>query len=221
MKSLVSFLFVFPLAVFAAKPAAKTPAGRSSAPEAKTVLQASDLVGLSVYGTWDMADNMDFDGAQGNQTFSGNFSSDKAFGFGAQYHLTTHESGIGLNVGGSYELGRQLSNYKIQGQTTTFQTKPEVQFWTFFGNADAYLTQKFAVFAGLNYNMPSVKNLKGSWKGKMGYQFGATYLATNKLAIDGMMRTLNWSGTVDENNANVSLDNVRNQGILVRGRYMF
>lgn len=180
------------------------------------------LDGLSGYVSFDMADSMDYSATQGNASSSGNYNSEKAFGFGAKYLLGQLESGIGLEVGGSYEMGRTINSFKRDGQTIQLPRKPEIQLWTMYGNAMAFLTQQIGVYGGVNWNIPQVKNTKGDWKGKLGYQFGATYIATANIAVDAEYRTLNMSGSdKDENEETVTIDNVRNQGLLFRGRYMF
>lgn len=183
----------------------------------------AELKGLSVFGSFDMTDTLDFDRSQANVNQSGTFGADKSFGFGGQYMLTQLNNGIGLEAGGTFELGRTLSNVKANGATAAIQgAKPEVQLWTVFGQASALLTQEIGLFGGANYSIPQVKNIPGgTWKGKMGWHIGGTYMLSNNFAVDGMYRTINFGGTADDQAGPVNYDNVRVQGFTFRARYLF
>lgn len=223
MKKLLLVLLLAPAFVFAAP----TRTGKI-----KTIqpMSGGKIDGLSAYATFDMADSFDYSGNMG-RSISGSMSSEKAFGVGAKYNLGQMDNGLGFDVGGSFELGRSISSVKMDGETINQPTKPEFQFWTVYGNASAFLTEQFGVYGGPNYNFPQVKNLRDAdFKGKLGYQFGATYLVNNNFAIDGEYRTINLSGSNkakaadqfgQETDITLNYDNIRAQGLLFRGRYMF
>lgn len=182
----------------------------------------ADLKGLSLYVSYDTNDSMQFSGNTQNQNYSGHFNGEKAIGFGAEYLFYQLDNGVNFSVGGSYEMNRVQSSLRSNLQSGAFQNKPEIQFWTMYGQARAFLTSRFGVYGGANYNIPQVKNVPGgSWKGKLGYQFGASFLVNPKFAVDGEYRTLNMSGSSSENNITTTYDNIQNQGLVFRGRYMF
>ncbi|MFZ4403235.1 MAG: hypothetical protein ACOYOK_03965 [Pseudobdellovibrionaceae bacterium] len=187
-----------------------------------TALKAN-LKGLSLYASYDMADSLDFEASVNGKNSAGNFNSDKALGFGAMYDVADFSNGLLLQIGGSYEMGRTLSGGKDKNGPIVLQgAKPEIQFWTLFGQADVLLTEKFSLFGGGNYTFPQVKNVPGgTWKSKLGYQFGASFHVNRNFSIDGMMRTLNMSGSSDDQGVNTNYDNIRAQGFTVRGRYSF
>ena len=200
--------------------------GRSTEKSSAPVIKAN-LAGLKVYGVMDMADTFDFNrsiSANGqSQSESGNFASERTFGAGAVYTFARLEKGIGLQGGGSFELGRAISSQKVANATVPFQgAKPEIQFWTAFGQATANLTPELAVYGGGNYSIPQVKNIAGgTWKGGFGYQFGASYDITQALALAGEYRTLNMSGTVDQNGVSTNYDKISLQGFSIRAMYAF
>lgn len=222
MKKLLLALLLAPAFALAAPTTAKTGKVKTIRP-----ISGAKIDGLSAFGTWDMADSFDFSGNNG-RSISGTFSSEKSFGVGAKYFLGQMENGLGFEAGGSFEFGRSISNVKMDGATRQFEQKPEMQFWTMFGNVNAYLTEQFAVYGGANYNFPQVKNLKDAdFKGKLGYQFGATYNVAQNFAVDGEYRTINISGSNkaagDDGVTEVTYnyDNIRAQGLMIRGRYLF
>lgn len=218
MKKWILALSLLPMVAFAA-PAKNAPRSKTLKPIAKT-----DLRGLSIFGSFDMTDSFDFSSNSNNQSTSGTFGTEKAFGFGAEYLITQLDNGVGLQAGGSFEMGRVVSNAKSQAGTLTYEgAKPEVQFWTVYGQGAAMLTEEIGVFGGVNYAIPQIKNIPGgTWKSGFGYQIGATYMVNENMAVDGLYRTLNISGSAKaQDGATVNYDNIRNQGFTFRGRYLF
>lgn len=218
MKLFLAALLLAPVAFAAPK------TGKSNSANNAPVIKAN-LKGLSAYVNMDMADSFDYSASEGNQSGSGSFGSERAFGFGAVYTFARLENGIGLQGGGSFEMGRVISNVKTNGGTQNFQgAKPEIQYWTAYGQATANLTPELAVYGGGNYSLPQVKNISGgSWKGGFGYQFGATYAVTPVLALAGEYRTLNMSGSANnqQTGQTTNYDNIRLQGFSIRGLYAF
>lgn len=216
MKTLIAVLLAAPLAFAAPKK------GESKNSNQPTVIKAN-LNGLSAYVSMDFADTLDASGSQNNQSFSGTYSSERAFGFGAVYTVAQLENGIQLQAGGSYEASRVLSNFKTGGQTTNFPgAKPEVQLWTGYGQARAYLTPELSVYGGGNYNIPQTRNINGgNFRGQFGYQLGGSYAINSTLNVDGEYRTLNFKGSEDNQGVVTTFDNIRLQGFNVRGRYSF
>ena len=222
-KLMILAALCFSVASFAAPKAATTKPVQSEVKTLKPMLSA-DLRGLSLYVSYDLADSLDFTGSTANVSSSGTYEADKAIGFGGQYMLTQLDNGISLDVGGTYEMSREMGAVKTPdfGRQNFTGAKPEVQFWTMYGQASALLTPRFGVFGGANYNIPQVKNVpNGTWKGKLGYFFGATLVASGNFAVDGEMRILNYSGSSERNGVTTNLDNIRLQGFNIRGRYMF
>lgn len=219
MKLFLTIFLAAPIAMAAPK------TGKSNASPNNAPVIKANLKGLQVYGSMDMADSLDWNATNQNQSSSGSFGSERAFGFGAVYTIARLENGIGLQGGGSFEMGRVLSNIKTNQGTQNFQgAKPEIQYWTMYGQATANLTQELSVYGGGNYAIPQVKNISGgSFKGGFGYQFGANYAVTKALAIAGEYRTLNISGSAPNPNlgGTDNFDNIRLQGFAIRGLYAF
>lgn len=233
MKKIVLMLMVLTSVECFAAPQKKT----SSAPEKvitskgsdspRSTLSKTNLQGLDLFATFDLVDSLDFDGnrSQGNanQNISGTYNAEKAFGFGGQYNLFKLDNGISIQGGGTYEMGRTISSVKGPGFQQNYSgAKPEVQLWTAFGQADVALTDRFSLFGGGNYSFPQVKNIPGgTWKGKLGYQVGGSFAVNRNMALDGMLRTINFSGSSEQDGVTTNLDNIRAQGFVLRGRYMF
>lgn len=216
MKTLIAVLLAAPLAFASSKK------GETKNTNQPTVIKAN-LKGLSAYVSMDLTDSLDFSGSENNESFSGTFSSERAFGFGAVYTVAQLENGIQLQAGGSYEASRVLSSRKIGAQTVNLTgAKPEIQLWTAYGQARAYLTPELSVFGGGNYNIPQTKNITGgNFRGQFGYQLGGSYAVNSQLSVDGEYRTLNLKGSAEQQGVVTNYDNIRLQGFNVRGRYSF
>jgi len=144
--------------------------------EKKTILGSgsSSLKGFSFLGLFNMADSISFSGAGG----SSSATVDKGFGFGALYQTKQFSPGKFAQFGATYEMERGIQNSSVK--LTDIVASGEMGF---------QMTQDFAITAGLNYNFPSATNLNGaSIKGKMGYQFGGSMMASKDLAIDVRFR---------------------------------
>lgn len=229
MKLLIGLSIAFVTSITLAAPAKRTtssaPAGTTLTGQ-KTISPSlkADLKGLSLYVSYDMNDSLSFEGNSQNRSLNGHYNGEKAIGVGGEYNFYQMENGVNFSVGGSYEMNRVQSSIRTNQQQINgaLQSKPEVQFWTMYAQARAFLTSRLGVYGGANYNIPQIKNVpNGSWKGKIGYQFGATFLATAKFAVDGEYRTINFSGSTSENNVTTTFDNIQNQGLVFRGRYLF
>lgn len=225
MKKIVLAMTVLAFAAALEAAPAKTtkPATRSAASDSARSTMKADLKGLDLFASWDMVDSFDFDANSNGKNVSGTFNTDKTFGFGGQYNLTQFDNGIGLQIGGTYDMSRTITSAKIPGGQINYSgAKPEIQLWTMFGQVDMMLTEKLGVFGGVNYSFPQVKNIPGgSWKGKMGYQFGGSFVVTQNIAVDALMRTINLSGSAEDNGVTTNYDNIRSQGFALRGRYLF
>lgn len=223
MKLLIAILLASPIAFAAPKANKAAPTKVEKTATKEAVLIKANLKGLDIYGSMDFTDSFDFDASAQNVNSSGAFSSEKAFGFGAKYTFMRLDNGVGLEGGGSYEMGRTISSAKVKNQTINFSgAKPEIQFWTMYGQASANLTNQLGVYAGGNYNIPQVKNISGgNWKGKFGYQFGGTFALTKNFAVNGEYRTLNMGGSAEEQGVTTNYENIRLQGFAVRGLYSF
>lgn len=145
--------------------------------EKKTILgsgSGSSLKGFSFLGLFNMADSMSFSGAGGSSTAT----IDKGFGFGLLFQTKQFSPGKFAQFGANYEMERGIQNTSVK--LTDIVASGEMGF---------QMTQDFAITAGLNYNFPSATNLNGaSIKGKMGYQFGGSIMASKDLAIDVRFR---------------------------------
>lgn len=173
------------------------------------------LEGLSLIGFYSMADNAD---AKINSQ-SLEFSGETAFGFGAEYEYSFGDQLVqGLPmaiVGGvTYEMSREFTKVKSQGQSAQLSTKPSFSLWTPYVNGQVNVTERVSGFAGLNYSIPFVKNF-GDDKGKsqLGYQIGASAKLTSSLAVDGIYRWVNLKTD--------SIDQIDLDGFVFRGRYLF
>jgi len=222
MKLLITLLLASSMAA-AAPSKEKSAAQEKMATQKDAVLVKANLKGLKIYGSMDLADSFDFDANTQNQSVSGTFGSEKAFGFGAKYTFTHLDNGIGIEGGGSYEMGRTISNAKVKNQNINYTgAKPEIQMWTVYGQATANLTSQFGVYAGGNYNFPQVKNISGgNWKGKFGYQVGGQLALSKNFSVNGELRTLNMGGSAEEQGVVTNYDNIRLQGFALRGLYAF
>ena len=225
MKALLLIFVVFGMTTaFAAPSPAKKATLLDSTSKMSKPLSAANLKGLSLFASYDMVDTMDFNASQNGTNFSGSFNGEKALGLGGEYLVYEAGNGLAVSGGGSYELSRQQSSFKtnINNNNGPFLgSKPELAFWTIYGNAQAFLTERFSVFAGPNFNFPQVKNLNGTWKGKLGYQVGASFALTPIMAVDAELRSIKLSGSEEKGGVTTTYDDLKNEGFVVRGRFMF
>lgn len=195
-----------------AKPASSSSQAAVSRGSSSNQLQQvrEKLKGFSAFGYYNLAEDMEVSAAGQNSTVIG----EKALGLGLEYK--TQYAGVGLTAGSAYELNREFSKYKSQGQTVSYKSKPELNFWSHYVNALLELTPELEINGGLNYNFPKLKNAgKEELKGDFGYQFGVSYKINQDIAIDGIYRKLNMKGKGGE------VDDADLTGLLFRGRYVF
>lgn len=172
-------------------------------------LGAPSLKGLSVLAGFDFADSIEMSG-------SADLESEKSLVLGAQYEFSQFTPGLSAQVGGTYEFQKTVEN--------TGGIK--YQIWAVYGEMVAKLTPKFKLVGGLNYNFPDLSNAPGSkLSGGMGYQFGASFEATQALALDVRYRNIEMDLTYPADPANGvptgGKRGVSSAGLFLNGRYMF
>jgi hypothetical protein len=180
------------------------------------------LKNISILGFYNMSDKSSFEGSDGNGTFSGEISTSNSYGMGIELKFKTLDNGIMVKGGANYEFGRSMSKYSgLQGNqrfNNTFPNpKPALTSWVLYLQGELPVSDELGIFGGGNFNFPTIKNLPGSYSGKLGWQAGLSYLASDNLFIDGMWRSLNYSGTSD----NLTYDNINVAGFILRGRISF
>lgn len=188
---------------------------KPSAKEEQTLTTAApnwgSLQGLSAVVAYDFADTAKPD--RGNE-----IDTEKSFAIGAQYEFSQFYPGIGWQVGGLYELSKESDN----GDGTKSKYKNLTGSIELVGK----VTPKIKIVGGINYTSPDLSNAPGSkLKGDMGFQAGATYLATNNFAVDVRYRSLRMELTqsgFDQFGTPVSVKtDVKSDGLMFAGRYMF
>ena len=213
--------FAAPAKKSAAPAAAPAEESRTSGPDYAATLQR--LRGLSLYGMYNLADKVEGDGTQNGKSFSSTSSTENSFGLGAEFISPRSYYSLAFTGGVSYEFARTASktSYTLANGTkidTSYSgNKPELTLIDVYGQGDFAFTPAASVFAGVNYNFPSVRNVPGATvSGKLGYQFGGSYTFADHFAVDAMYRIINMSQSGD-----VSYDNQRMAGMIMRARYRF
>lgn len=173
-----------------------------------TNLGNGSLKGLSVIAGFDFADSVEVSGGQ-------DLESEKALALGAQYEFSQFTPGISAQVGGTYEFQKTVEN----------SNGVKYQIWTTYGEIVAKVAPKFKIVGGLNYSFPDLSNSPGSkLKGGMGYQFGASFEATEALALDIRYRTIEMDLTFPADPLEGTTGGTRgvsSAGLFLNGRYMF
>jgi hypothetical protein len=194
----------------------------------KSVQSSNGLLvpGMSFYLLMNPVASLDLDGSIKGTSMSGSVASSSALGIGAQYKITEIMQDISADIGGSYEMPRQLSSFSVSGDgkqdNGPFDSpKPQLSLINFYAQASKPLNSKFMVSAGGNYTIPLFQNIGGSWTGKVGYQVGATLLLNSQFAIDGVLRTSQFSGSNENKDNKLVVDNFKMSGLLIRGRYIY
>ncbi len=169
------------------------------------------LQGLSAVVAYDFADTAKPD--QGND-----IDTEKSLALGAQYEFSQFYPGIGWQVGGLYEFSKESDN--ADG------TKSKYKNLTGSVELVGKVTPKIKIVGGINYTSPDLSNAPGSkLKGDMGFQAGATYLATNNFAVDVRYRSLRMElsqSGFDQFGTPVTVKtDVKSEGVMLAGRYMF
>lgn len=165
------------------------------------------LKGLSIFAAYDLNDSLQVSGSQ-------NMSTDRTVVLGSQYEFNQFSPGIATQIGGTFELERNVKN--------TNGLKYGV--WTTFGEVTAKLTPAIKLMGGLNYNFPKLSNAApgAEIKGKVGFQIGASFQVAKNFALDGRYRTLEMetSGR-DPNTGATSSTGIKAQGLILHGRFVF
>jgi opacity protein-like surface antigen len=100
----------------------------------------------------------------------------------------------------------------------------KIQEWTALAEAVAKVTPQFKLLGGFNYNFPSMTGAAdgASIKGKIGYQFGASYQFTSNVAFDGRYRSLEMETTGKDAATGESVSTtIKLAGFMLGGRYTF
>jgi hypothetical protein len=194
----------------------------------KSIHSSKGLIipGMSFYVLLNPVASLDLAGSIQGTAMNGSVSSSSALGLGAQYKIPEFIEDFSADIGGSYEMPRQLSSFSVSGDgkldNGPFDSpKPQLSLVNIYAQASKSLNSKFIISAGGNYTIPMFQNIGGSWTGKMGYQFGATLLLNPQFAIDGVYRTSQFSGNNENKENKLIVDNFKMSGLLIRGRYIY
>jgi hypothetical protein len=193
--------------------------GQSESQKAKT---KEILKNISIVGFYNMTDKSSFEGSNANGSFSGEMNTTNSYGVGLESKFKTLNNGIIVKGGANFEFGRTMNKASgLQGNqkfNNNFENpKPELSEWVLYLQGELPVTEELGIIGGGNFNFPTIKNAPGSYSGKLGWQAGISYLASENFYIDGMWRSLNYNGTVD----NVTYDNINIAGFILRGRITF
>jgi hypothetical protein len=180
------------------------------------------LKNISIVGFYNLSDKSNVEGSDNNGAFSGEMANTNSYGVGLESLLKTLDNGLIIKGGANYEFGRSFNKFSgRQGNQPFSQTytnpKPELSSWIMYVNGELTVSDEMALFGGGNFNFPTIKNAPGSYTGKLGWQAGLSYLISDNFFIDGMWRSFNYSGTID----NLTFDNINLAGFIVRGRISF
>jgi hypothetical protein len=177
---------------------------------------------ISMFGFYNMSDKSSFEGSGGGASSSGEINTTNSYGLGLETQLKTLNNGMIVKGGAGYEFGRIMN--KSSGRegnqkfNQTFDTpKPELSAWIVYLQAELPVSNELSFFGGGNFNFPTVKNVTGSYSGKIGWQAGMTFYVSDNFYVDGMWRSFNYTGNVD----NYTFDNINVAGALLRGRVSF
>jgi opacity protein-like surface antigen len=199
------------------------PAKKASAPAAAPVAANDDTIAgsmsargtsipaaihnhLSVSAKYDFADQIDVSG--GNK-----LDAERSIVLGAQYEFDQFSPGLAAQVGGTYDINREVKN----------TNGLKVQEWTAYGELAAKVTPVFKVMGGLNYNFPNLTGAApgASIKGKIGYQIGASYLAAPQIALEASYRQLEMEVSGPNGAGGTTSTGIKVAGFMLGGRYGF
>lgn len=203
------FMTVAVLGLFANQAFAKT-AAKAEQTLSTGAPSMDSLKGLSAVIAYDFADEAE--PKQGS-----NIETEKSFAIGAQYEFSQFYPGVGWQIGGLYELSKDIED----------SNGAKYKNLTGYVEVVGKVTPKIKVFGGINYTNPDLSNDAngGKLKGDMGFQGGATYLATNNFAVDVRYRSIRMEYSVsgfDQFGAPVSVKtDIKSDGLMFAGRYMF
>lgn len=155
---------------------------------------------LSLFLMWDFADKFEASG--------GNADAEKTFLFGANYEFDQFEQGISAQVGATYDFAREIKN----------SNGIKISEFTIYGDGVFKVSPKVKLFAGLNYNFPSMSGAAAgaTIKGKLGFEVGGSYLLNQKFAFD-----LKWHQLEMETSAGGQSVTYKLSGFMIGGRYLF
>lgn len=215
---LINLLFCFQIHFVNAATESKS----SMQSDARKIKAREILKNISIIGFYNLASKSSVEGSDRNGSFSGEMTNTNSYGLGIETLFKTLNNGLNLKGGANYEFARTISKFSgRQGNqpfTDTYSNpKPELSSWILYLNGELPVSDDMALFGGGNFNFPTIKNAPGSYSGKLGWQAGISYLASDNFYFDGMWRSFNYTGTID----NITLDNINIAGFIVRGRLSF
>lgn len=208
----VSLLVLLPAVSMAApKPAPKAASKNNDATIGSTLgggttLPAAIRGHLSLFGMLDTADQFEVSG-------SPKVESERTFLVGANYEFDQFNPGLALQVGGSYDFAREVKN----------ANGLKVSEWVGYGEVTAKVSPKFKLMGGMNFNFPSFSNapVGASIKGKLGFQFGASFQFTPQVAFDARWRQLEMEIAGDNGQGGKTTSGVKISGAMLGARYLF
>jgi hypothetical protein len=233
--SLFTFLvtLILSLQVFAAKPKATLPAPQPAPavieqPEPQYTSRTKGLrhreifKKLSINGFYNLNDSGNFEATLNGQGISGTIKSTSSYGVGADVILKNLDNGVLVKGFGSYEFSRAFNSLDWRsgnesGTETLGNPKPQLSTMIVGLQGELDVDDGLSIFAGGNFNFPTIKNSPGSYSGKFGWQAGASMLISENLYVDAMWRSLNMSGSQNK----LNYDNINFSGMMVRGRMTF
>lgn len=205
---LVGLMFLIPaISVAAPKAASKNnDATIGSTLGGGATLPAAIRGHLSLFGMLDTADQFEISGGS-------KADSERTFLVGANYELDQFNPGMALQVGGSYDFAREVKN----------ANGLKVSEWVGYGEVTAKVSPKFKVMGGMNFNFPSFSNAApgASIKGKLGFQFGASFQFAPQVAFDARWRQLEMEVAGDNGQGGKTTSGVKISGFMLGGRYLF
>ncbi len=175
-----------------------------------TAPSRGSLTGLSAVVAYDFAD-------EAKPKNDDDFNTERSFALGAQYEFSQFYPNVSWQVGGLYELPKEVDN------------SDGVKYKNLTGYVELVgkVAPKIKIVGGINYTSPDLSNADGSkLKGDMGFQAGATYAATDKFSVDVRYRSLRMELTqnaVDQFGfpAGTVKTDLKSEGLMFSGRYLF
>ncbi len=218
LKAFALVLFLSPASAFTApaKKKAVTPTPAAVAASDDTLVSSMGTGGstipevfrkhLSVSAKYDFADEIEV-------TDGDDLESERSIILGLQYEFDQFTKGLAVQVGGTYDVNREVKN----------SDGLKLQEWTTYGELVAKVTPGFKVMGGLNYNFPSLSGAASgvSIKGKIGYQFGGSYLVAPQIALEGSYRQLEMDVSESNERGGKSSRGIKVSGFMFGGRYTF
>ncbi len=172
------------------------------------------LKGLSAVVAFDTAD-------EAKQKKGANFETDNSFAIGAQYEFSQFYPGVGWQVGGLYEFSKDVDN-ATDPNTQERATGAKYKNLTGYLELVGKVTPKLKIVGGLNYSSPDLSGVPDvKLKGDMGFQLGGTFAFNENFAIDARYRSLRMEMTRPDQLGGREKVDVKSEGLMFAGRYMF